>query len=296
MTNRSIIAALAIAALTTVAGAPPAWAQDPHEVRVGSSVNITTCVARSVDDDDEFVLTNLVDMPAHPPIAGKVVYWVDDVDRLKQHVGKRIQFNARIKDVDRKEMEFKPARGVVEIEGPGGEVKARPDTVGVAAVSTTGGETTVRTTLVELELSDEPKVVTGVCGVAAAAAETASAAAVTATETNTAAAAAETRITNETRTTAETRAAAETRTAETRTTVAESSTAAASTPPAAVTPPPMPAQTATETTTAARTTTASAAAATTERTELPRTATAMPLVGLLGLASLVAGAALRSRR
>jgi hypothetical protein len=273
MTHRSPAVAFLAAALVSASAAATAAAQDPHEVRVGSSVNITTCVVRSVDDDDEFVLTDIVDVPAHPPIAGKVVYWIDDEDKVEAFVGKRIQFTARIKDVDRKEIEIKPGKGI-EIEGPGGEVLARPEQVGLTPVSTVaGGEATVRTTLVELDVEGTPTVVAGGCPARAALMATADAAAVTETQTET-----------------RTAAVAETTTAVTPPAVAVETARETVTrvPEAAV-------ETARETVTAAVETPA-VAAVETERRELPRTATPLPLVALFGLGSLVAAAGLRARR
>jgi hypothetical protein len=284
-----MLSAVVLALAFTGASATGAAAQDAHEVRVGSGVTITTCVARSVDDADEYVLTHLVDMPTHPPIAGKVVYWVEDVDRLKQYEGKRIRFDARIKDVDRKEMEVKPARGVVEIEGPGGEVKARPESVGLTAVASGSSESTIKTTLVELELTGEPSVVTGACTAAVATeSETASAA----TTTHTAASANTT-----TAATASTATSTTSASTEAATSTAVSSTAAAGTGAPSV-------ASETETTAAAATPVpepereahATGTEAFTERTMLPRTASPLPLVGLLGLGSLIGAAALRRMR
>src|SRR5688572_22981008 len=156
MSTRFTVAAL-IAAVLSTAGATTVAAQDRHEMTKGSTVTITACVVRSLDDDDEFVLTNLTDMPAHPAVAGKVIYWLDDVSKVRSHVGNRIQFDAIIKDVDSREVEVKPAknngrdgngngylRTVAEIEGPGNQVKIPPEVIGLASAESR--EVAVRTT------------------------------------------------------------------------------------------------------------------------------------------------------
>lgn len=73
MTHRYTVAAFIAAVLVITSAAVSAAVQDSHEMRVGSTVNITTCIVPSLDDDDEFVLTNITDVPAHPPIDRKSV-------------------------------------------------------------------------------------------------------------------------------------------------------------------------------------------------------------------------------
>lgn len=266
MAIRYTVAAFLAAALVITSGAVSAAIQDPHEMRVGSTINITSCVIPSLDEDDEFVLTNIVDVPAHPPVAGKVVYWVSEWKKIAPFVGKRIQFDATIKDVDRKEIEVKVGNGNgngngtgawVELELTGNQVKTLPENVGLSAAGQTVEELDIPATLVKLKLHDNIRTVADTC-LDAAAMRTASAVTETVVET----------------------ARAEVTPA----------------PEVAVeveTPAPAPAaEVAVETPAPA----AAAVEIETERTELPKTATALPLVGLLGFASLAAAGALRLRR
>jgi hypothetical protein len=120
---------------------------------VGSTVTITSCVAQG-QDDDHFVLTNL-DAPAQPMQHGRVVYWIDDADVLKGHVGHRITFSGTVKEIGKSEMEVKRAGGSrrtwVEIEGPGHQVKTTPERAGVATAGA-AKETDIPTTLVQLDV------------------------------------------------------------------------------------------------------------------------------------------------
>jgi hypothetical protein len=278
-----------------VSGAAVAAAQDAHEVRVGSNVNITTCVVPSLDEDDEFVLTNIVDVPAHPPYAGKVVYWVSDWKKIRDFVGKRIQFDATIRDVDRKEIEVKWAdtnslgdtggngsSAFAEIELAGNNVRTSPETIGLSSGQAMD-EVEIPSTLVKVKLLNTPTVVSGSCDTAAM---------------RTAAASSTSTLDVETRTETETRTAV-TETARVDAPAAEVEVAAAAETPAVaaeaervteVAEVASPAPAAPEVDTRAE------APMTTERTELPATATPLPLVLLLGLGSLTGAGVLRRLR
>ena len=291
----STVLTLSAAALI-LNGAAVASAQDAHEVRVGTNVNITTCVMPSLDEDDEFVLTNIVDMPAHPPYAGKVVYWVSEWKKIRDFVGQRIQFDAVIKDVDRKEIEVKFANterlgdgngdessALAEIELAGNEVKTSPELIGLSSAQAMD-EVQIPSTLVKVKLLNKPTVVSGSCA-SAAAMRTAAVSSETlnlATRTETEAVSTVTETAR-----VETPAAAEVEVA-----------AAVETPAAAVTEveveeveaeaaAPVPAP---------EVETRAAASIATTRTELPATATPFPLALLFGLGSLTGAAVLRLRR
>jgi hypothetical protein len=174
-TRYAVAAFIAAALVMTVAGNTAA--QSAHEIRKGTMVNLTTCVIPSLDEDDEFVLTNIVESPVHPPIAGKVIYWVKEPRKIGQYVGKRIQFDARIDDVDRREVEVKrngngngDGNGaIVEIELAFNEVKAAPDSVGLSAVTPPADhrdEVSIRTTTVELDKLQNIRVVGDSCNTA----------------------------------------------------------------------------------------------------------------------------------
>lgn len=294
-----------------VNGAASLAAQDAHEVRVGTMVNITTCVMPSLDEDDEFVLTNIVDVPAHPPYAGQVVYWVNDWKKLRSFVGKRVQFDAQIKDVDRKEIEVKAAHhngnggngngngngAIVEIELNGNEVKTTPDTVGLAAAAYRSDddddEIAIPSTLVKLKLRNTPTLVSGSCDAAAMRTAAVSAGSLEL----------DTRLDTETRSAASieterSAAVTETETARIDTPAAavEVETPAAAVDIAAAAETPAVADVAeVEVETPAPAATETAAASMT-RTELPATATPLASLLLLGLGSLSGAAALRIRR
>lgn len=269
--------AVLLAGSLVMTSAAVSSAQDAHEVRKGQSITLTTCVMPALDDDDEFVLTNIVANPAHPEHFGRVVYWLDDEDPIEEFAGRRVQFTARIKDVDNREIEFKKNRDdingeFIEIEGSRQQVKARPEWVGLMTpANLNGGEIGTRTTLVKLEKVHGVTAVEGSCASgAAAAASTMLTLSVTGkgpAVTETAAAAATAAVVETPAVVAETRVETPAVAAETR--VERSAPAV---------------------------TVDRGVSIETERTELPRTATPLPLFGLFGFGSLVAGAALRLRR
>lgn len=284
MNIRNTVLTLSAAAVI-LSSAAVAAAQDAHEVKVGTDVNITTCVMPSLDEDDEFVLTNIVDVPVHPPYAGKVVYWVSEWKKLRDFVGKRVQFDARIKDVDRKEIEVKfentdrlgdddaDGGGVLaEIELNGNEVKATPEMIGVSSARAMD-EVQIPTTLVKVKLLNKPTVVSGSCDAAAmrtAAVATETLGLEARTETETVTAVTETaRV--ETPAVAEVEVAAVTETPAVA--VEEAAAAEIETPAVAM-----------------------ESSAGTMRTVLPATATPLPLLLLVGLGSLTGAGLLRLRR
>lgn len=266
MMNRYVISAMTVALMSSAA--VNAAAQDPWEVRRGTMVNITTCVVPAMEKDT-FVLANIADSPAHPPIVGKVVYWVNEIDALRPYVGKRVQFDAMIKDVDRGEMESK-ASGVVEIEGSGKDVKAPPSLVGVSSAREPE-ERDIKTTVVELNKLTNFRVVGEGCPAAGAAAtETA---AMRTTETHTAEVHTPPAPVSTVTEVAETAVRTPERVAEA---IVEAPPAPI--PPPAPTPRPAPVM------------------EMEARTTLPRTASPLPLMALFGVGSLIAGGALRLRR
>ena len=275
-------AVLAAALVVTTAGVSAA--QDAHEVRKGQSITLTTCVMPALDDDDEFVLTNIVASPAHPEHFGPVVYWLDDEDPIEKFAGRRVQFTAKIKDVDNREIEIKKNRDdingeFIEIEGSRSQVKARPEWVGMAVpAGLNGGEVGVRTTLVKLEKVSNVMAVDGSC---AAAAMASSELTLSVTGKGPAVAVAETAAVTETV------AAAVTETAAAAATVTETPAAVVAETRVETPAPVVEREVEVET---------PAPPVNTERTELPRTATPLPLFALFGLGSLMAGTALRLRR
>lgn len=109
---------------------------DRHEPTKGSTVTLTSCVEKA-QKDDTYVLTHVADVPVHAATHGRVVYWLDKETskKLRPHVGHQIRVSATVADIKKEEMELKATdAGIyVEVEGPGRDVRAKPDKVGVAA-------------------------------------------------------------------------------------------------------------------------------------------------------------------
>lgn len=160
-----------LVALLLSLGATFAAAQKHSEPTVGSTVTLTSCVEKSPTNGDKFVLTHVADVPSHPATkGGRVVYWIDKVDRLKPHVGHQVRLMGKITDVDKEEMEVKlgdaPDGGaIVEIEGPGKQVKATAAQAGVSTSGQTSKERDIPTTLVKLKL-DKVEMVAANCPLA----------------------------------------------------------------------------------------------------------------------------------
>jgi hypothetical protein len=159
-----------LAALSLTLGVTLAAAQQQSAATIGSTVTLTSCVEKSPTSGDKFILTHVADVPAHPATkGGRVVYWIDKVDKLKSHVGHQIRLMGKITDVDKEEMEVKlgeaPDGGaIVEIEGPGKQVKATPGQAGVSA-NQAAKERDIPTTLVKLKL-DKVEMVAANCQLA----------------------------------------------------------------------------------------------------------------------------------
>ena len=132
MTQFKYSCAVTAAALLIVS-AGLAFAQQPGPMK-GSTVTLTSCVERAQNGgDDKFVLTHVADVPTQPAPHGRVVYWIEKVDKIKPHVGHQIRLTGKISDVGKSEIETKKGGAVVEIEGHGTEVKTSPEKASVAA-------------------------------------------------------------------------------------------------------------------------------------------------------------------
>src|SRR5688572_10352160 len=152
---RYALVGLLAAGLVTSATANAAG-QSRSEPTVGSTVTLSSCVAKG-QKDDTFVLTDVADVPVHPATkGGKVVYWIDKVDWLKPHVGHQIRLAGTITDIDKREMEVKTdgkGGAWVEIEGAGAQVKTTTQRAGVAPANPSVKELDIPTTLVKLKVS-----------------------------------------------------------------------------------------------------------------------------------------------
>jgi hypothetical protein len=161
------VAALVAAGLICGATAAAQGTQTPGPAR-GSAITLTSCVEKAQNDDgDKFVLTHLADVPAYPEIHGRVVYWVDEVGKIRPHVGRQIRLTGTITDVDQAEMEVKLGAGenggaVVEIEGHGTQVKTSPRSADVSTRNQKEKERDIPTTVVKLRI-DRVDVVAETC-------------------------------------------------------------------------------------------------------------------------------------
>jgi hypothetical protein len=120
---------LTLFAAALLAGSGAATAQYT-QATIGSTVTLVSCVEKAQNGTgDKLVLTHVADVPAQPPIYGRVVYWIEDVSKLKPHVGHQVRITGKVAGVDKSEIEVKnDAKGAVaEIEGHGTEVKTTAD-------------------------------------------------------------------------------------------------------------------------------------------------------------------------
>jgi hypothetical protein len=87
-----------------------------------------------------------------------VIYWLSKPSLLRGHVGHQISFTGVITDVDRREIEVKldqhgnGSSGIIEIEGPGNQVKVAPEYAGLSTAGQTVPERAIPTTLVKLKV------------------------------------------------------------------------------------------------------------------------------------------------
>jgi hypothetical protein len=150
-------AVTAFIAALSVAGATVAGAQG-HGPMKGSTVMLTSCVEQAQNGGgDKFVLTHVADVPTQSAPHGRVVYWIDQTDQLKPHVGHQIRLQGTVTDVGKAEMEVKlgpdgKGGAIVEIEGHGTQVKTTPSSAGVSTAGQTKRERDIPTTVVKLKL------------------------------------------------------------------------------------------------------------------------------------------------
>ena len=155
MTKRN---ALAIVVLGIAAANTPLLSSGQHERTVGQEVMLSSCVEAG-QKPDTFVLTHTADVPVHPASSGRVVYWLDTVKPLREHVGHQVRVKGTITDVKQNEMEVKlgeDGKGgwTVEIEGPGRDVRTTPDKAGVDTANRRSEEDDIKTTLVKMKVNE----------------------------------------------------------------------------------------------------------------------------------------------
>lgn len=170
MLKRYLTAAAAMCAL----GVIPAVAQDQHGVHKaesklmkGAAVSIEGCVTAG-QKADTYVLGSVKEIPGAPVETGmRRFYWLDSTKGLKGHTGHVVRVDGRIDKIEQQELEVKlgandDGSAVVEIEGPGKQVKTSPATVGISTAGQTKKEIDIPTTLVRLKV-DKVTMLKGSC-------------------------------------------------------------------------------------------------------------------------------------
>jgi hypothetical protein len=172
MTQLRLLVAAATAAVVLVATSSAAQQHDQHRHHgnwgPGQEVALTACVEKGMKDDT-YILTHVADVPVHPPMMGRVVYWLDKTKDLKKHVGHQIRVTGKIDEVKQSEMEVKAGEAedggwYVEIEGPGKDVRTPAANVGVSPSGRRDEGGDIKIMLVKLKV-DEVTMVANSCRV-----------------------------------------------------------------------------------------------------------------------------------
>ena len=137
-----IAAGLALAVGLTTAGSLTAEQgnMDGKKYDKGAKITLQGCVIAG-EKKDTYVLGRVQEWPAANSEMGKHgrrMYWIDKkADDLKPHLGHLVQLSGKITDVKKSEIEMEDVKKgfgqVVEIEGPGKNVKTSAANAGVAA-------------------------------------------------------------------------------------------------------------------------------------------------------------------
>jgi hypothetical protein len=149
-------ATLAVAGLAVTAATAIAQTQQAAHFTVGQNVTLSSCVEKG-QKPDTFILTKTADVPVHPATMGRVVYWLDTVKPLREHIGHQVRVQGTITEVKQEEMELgDDGKGgwAVEIEGPGRDVRTTPEKAGVDPTGRQKQKDDIKTTLVKLKVSD----------------------------------------------------------------------------------------------------------------------------------------------
>ncbi len=164
---KTLIAATTLILGLMVAGMSPVTAQDGKKFEKGSPVTLQGCVT-AAEKKDTFILTNVREWPVSSTDMGKYgkrMYWIEKMDKMKDHAGHTIQLIAKITDVQKSEMELKAGESGngfnVEIEGPGKDVVAPAGNAGVKMESRPNKDD-IPITLLKLKV-DEIKMISPNC-------------------------------------------------------------------------------------------------------------------------------------
>ena len=140
--SRSLIALALVLAVVPAASA----SQQANSTK--QQITFHGCVTPGVDTGT-YVMTDVMAVPGPggatmPEVAHgrRVLFWLHNDDDLKTHMGRMVEVRGEFRDLEKSEIELKagPQKDgglVVEFEGPGKDVRASNDTVGIA-VGTAG--------------------------------------------------------------------------------------------------------------------------------------------------------------
>ena len=131
MNSFSLAAAVVLSAGVAALSASPQVASGPAQKSGDDKRNVTLtgCVVKG---DGGYVLTNVSEetaaaavaagMPSTPQpkgtvMPGRVLYWMDDEDDLKDHAGQQVEVQGEIEgDIDRGEISAERENGMIELE------------------------------------------------------------------------------------------------------------------------------------------------------------------------------------
>ena len=169
MHTRTIAALAVVAGL--LAGASQASAQkDPDKKKYdkGSTVTLQGCVT-AAEKKGTFVLTDVKELPVAERMTGKYgprYYWIDKGSKdLMAHLGHQVMFVGKITDVDKSKIDIKSGEmnggTIVEIEGPGKDVKTTAANAGINAAARPNKED-IDITLLKVNV-EQMTMVSGTC-------------------------------------------------------------------------------------------------------------------------------------
>lgn len=175
MKTLTTAAGLALA-MGLVAGVSPVAAQgnvDGTKYDKGATVTLQGCVT-AAQKKDTYVLTGVREWPVGSSEQGKYgprMYWIDKTAKeLKGHLGHTVQLTGKITGVEKSEMEIKAGESgagiIVEIEGPGRDVRTSPANAGVNPAGKVPNKNDIKITLLKLKI-DELKMMSATCSTTA---------------------------------------------------------------------------------------------------------------------------------
>lgn len=165
---------LVLAVGVGAASALPAAQVPSLESLEGQEIAIRGCVRAGIERDT-FVLNRITEVQGQGRVLAlrqqlvrPVIYWLDDVKGLRGRVGRMVEVSGEIDDVNESEVDFQEGPDrlgglIVELEGPGRDVRTTPDVVR-EVVGTAGGASRpdVQTIVLKIDVRSV-RVVDGTC-------------------------------------------------------------------------------------------------------------------------------------